>query len=39
VLVHLAAAKKVVPYHTADKHEEQYGQDHDKQEPYKSKPD
>jgi len=34
----LAAAKKVVSHHTVDKHEKQDGQDHDKQEPCKSKP-
>jgi len=38
VLIHLAAAKKVVTHHAADKHEEQDGQDHDKQEPCKSRP-
>jgi hypothetical protein len=34
----LAAAKKVVTHHAVDKHEEQDGQDHYKQEPCKSKP-
>jgi len=38
VLVHLAAAKKVVAHHAVDKHEDQHGQDHDKQEPCNSKP-
>ena len=34
----LATAKKVVTHHAVDKHEEQDGQDHYKQEPCKSKP-
>lgn len=38
VLVLLAAAKKVVAQHAADKHIEQGGQDHDKQKSCKSKP-
>jgi hypothetical protein len=38
VLVLLAPAKKVVTHHAIDKHEEQDGQDHYKQEPCNSKP-